>query len=203
MALVTPVGFGRVIHSLKLVGDPEPMAITYGIGVQDADPFTVDGLAEACSDALFNNVFDEVSNQITLVQTEVYFQIDPLPDPPVVGIYADGGVGADALSIVPQNTAFLCHKRTNYGGRGGRGRFYLPGVQESQVDNVGVVISGKVTALNTRLAAMLTDLAAFSPSLGMFVLHDSAGAHAADPPRQVTSLTCDSVVATQRRRLRH
>lgn len=205
MALVIPQHFAQVLHSFSLSGDPEPFAITYGVQVEDP-PLATDatGLATSLSGLFISNVIPNVSSLITLIGTEVIYQGDPPPAPPVVGAVASTTAGGNtgATPLVPQNTAFLIHKRTSLGGRKGRGRCYLPGVAEGQVDNVGVVASATVGSFNTALAAWRTAIVSSSDFVGMVVLHDDASLTPLPAPTLVTSINMDTRVATQRRRLR-
>jgi hypothetical protein len=204
MALVIPEGYAHVVHSLSWAGDTELMAITYGVKAATVGaPATPAEIAATCNGAFGTNVMPEMDGIITLVGTEVTWQADPLPADPLIGsVSASVAGGGTSGSVVPQNTAFLVHKRTATGGRGGRGRFYLPGVDESAVSDLGIVATLVRTDFNTALQAMLDDLNAGGFTEGMYVLHDSLGAFAAADPYLVTSLTMDTLVSTQRRRLR-
>jgi hypothetical protein len=177
------------------------MAVTYGIQVVAAEPFTPNTLAQECHEA-FALVMPEISVEVSLLQTEVLATVDPAPAPPASGVYSLTVQGGAAGSIVPQNTAYLVHKRSGTGGRGGRGRMYLPGVGESVVDNTGNVSAGKLNGLQTALNLFIVELADGPDIEDMVILHNSPGAYALAAPTRVTSLVIDPVVATQRRRLR-
>lgn len=199
MALVIPEGFAHVIHSISLAGDPEPMAITYGIAVEGTP--TPNDLAAACfefADALKT----QMPSQYTFSGTEVRWQDQAPPSPPVIGVDTQTAVGTNASTVLPQNCSYLVHKRSTTGGRGGRGRFYLPGPLEGQTSPTGVLDVLVVSNFNTLLTAALAALVA-TPEVGqMVILHDSLGANAADNPVTVSALQCDPSIATQRRRLR-
>ena len=200
MSLVIPQGFAHVIHSLMLSGDVQPMAITYGVEVSVLATDATD-VANACESA-FDNVVTAMNAAYSMVQTEVTYQDSPLPAPPTIGVNTDTTTGAGSGGVVPQNTAFLIHKRGPVGGRGGKGRFYLPGVNEGAVNNSGQVDPTNLAAWQTVMNTFLTDLVATDEVIQMVVLHDSTGAFAAADPAPVTSLVVDPVVSTQRRRLR-
>lgn len=199
MALVIPQGYAHVVHSLQLTGDPDPFAVTYGVDCVVGS--TPAGIATEL-DGFFDTLMGQMSNQITLINTDVRFQEDPPPAPPVVGSKANSQAGAGTGAILPQNCAYLVHKRTATGGRGGRGRMYLPGVDEAQASNIGAINLANVAGLVNSLNTLLTSINSGVTVAQMVILHDSNGVHAADPPRVVTSLTLDPVIATQRRRLR-
>lgn len=204
MTLVIPEGYVHVVESLTWQDDPEPMAVTYAVAIETATPPTD---ANACAlelGTLFDtNIMPLLNQIITHVGTEIRWQNAAPPADPLVG-FAASGVNGDATDagVVPQNTAFLMHKRSSFPGRSGRGRCYLPAVAEADVNNVGVVRSAVVTAFNAAFEDWRTDIAASASFLFMAILHDSAGAAAADAPRPVASINLDGVVATQRRRLR-
>jgi hypothetical protein len=200
MALVIPFGYAHVVHSIVQASDPEPMAMTYGV---EAQAFTTAAaIATDCANAFKECMAEVFSNQFTLVSTEVVFQ-DVDPGPPSIGVSAISQIGAGTDPVMPQNNAYLIHKRTATGGRSGRGRMFQPGVGEGAVNTIGQLTGAIQTALNTSYADLLADLAAAASIIGMVVLHDSLGAGALLPPYAVTSLIADPVISTQRRRLRH
>lgn len=201
MTLVIPVGYGEILHSLAYSGDPQPMAVTYGVAAPGG-PFTLQDMVDDCATAFVTNVLPELSDVVSLVQTELKFRTTALPAPLDLAVSTNTGTGGEGAAATPQNCAYLCHKRGSVAGRGGRGRFYLPGLLESDVDHVGTVASGKVTSLNTALSGFLADLTGGANVDGMVVLHQDPGAYSADAPAPVTVLTVDAKIATQRRRLR-
>lgn len=205
MTLVIPQFAAAVVHSLRWTGDPEQMAVTYGVLFTTPDiPDDPSQIASDLADLFIAELTSALSTTIELVNTDVTYQFSGDPgDPPLVGSSGTTGAGDETGTLLPQNSAYLVHKRTNTGGRGGRGRLYIPGVFESEVDNLGNVSSGELAQWNGVLADWLAGFATLAPfPAEMVVLHDSEGAHAADPPRVVTLLTMDPVISTQRRRLR-
>lgn len=96
---------------------------------------------------------------------------------------------------VQPNTGLLITKNTATGGRKGRGRAYWPGIQDAVIDAYGHVTTSALATFQTKFTAWAVALdAALIP---LYLLH-------ADPdtlPYEVTSLTCQSLVGTQRRRL--
>ncbi len=203
MTLLVPQGYAHVIHSLGWLGDPEPMAVTYGVDIDDTTPPT-DPAALA---GTLNNIFDNeimpyLWTGITLLGTEVRWQNQAAPAEPVIGFYSLPTTGDDATTVLPQNSAFLIHKRTSFAGKTGRGRMYIPGVAEQRADNTGVLTATTISGLNVRLEAWRAALVGDASILSMVILHDSIGAGAVLPPYAVSSLNVDNVIATQRRRLR-
>jgi hypothetical protein len=199
VTLNVPPGFATVLHSIIQSGDNEPMAMTYGVDADDTA--TADGIATDCATAFTNVMAGAFSNQFTLVRTEVLFRANPV-DIPNVGSSAITATGNGTDPIMPQNNAYLIHKRTQTGGRGGRGRMFQPGVSEGAVNTVGQLVVATKNGLTTTYENFRIALAASPSVVTMVILHDLLGANALHPPRPVTSLSCDAVISTQRRRLR-
>lgn len=122
------------------------------------------------------------------------------------------GGGAAGAQSAP-NTAYLLHKVTALGGRRGRGRAYWPGVPETQVTEAGVLDAGVRTQAASDWNQFITTL----DGIGMPLQLEHAPATtwqlvdgqprriptgSAPSPTEVISGDCDSLVATQRRRLR-
>lgn len=202
MTLVIPEGFGSAIISLRWAGDPEPMAVTLGIAGDAANEDDVITAAGGISNAFKDNVMPLLADDVELFNVELTYQLTPLPDEPIIGISTQTEAGSQDGTLLPQNCAYLCHKRTASGGRGGRGRFYLPGVEEANVDNLGNIDGSFLTVANAALAVFLTDLFDAPVIQNAVVLHDSEGAFADADPHVITTMVMDPVIATQRRRLR-
>lgn len=98
-------------------------------------------------------------------------------------------------SPAPPNCTFLVKKVTGVGGRKNRGRMYLPGVGESDVDGIGGVLAAKVTGLNIAFTSFMTALAALD--ISPCILHTEAL-----PSTGILSFQTENLIATQRRRLR-
>lgn len=107
-------------------------------------------------------------------------------------------LGENVLAPAPPNVSLLVSKSTPFGGRQSRGRMFLPPVwiAESNIDAGGTIAAGPVAAMQSRLTAFMNalDTAELTPVL----LHGTE----ATLPYEITSLTLQSLVATQRRRLR-
>jgi hypothetical protein len=100
-------------------------------------------------------------------------------------------------SVLPQNNAFLFHKRSTATGRSGQGRNYLPPAylaMEGDVSAVGVITASIVTDGTGRLRDILDALAV--ANLPMGILDKNSILH------QMVDWTMDPVIATRRRRLR-
>jgi len=114
--------------------------------------------------------------------------------------------GTNPMSSTTPNTGLLVQKRTAVGGRGGRGRWYLPWMlNEGQVDETGAVTAGYRDTAQNRATNYLTDLAG-----SMVIANRTYDLPWDNPNRQllsvtigpvVTALTVSSFAATQRRRM--
>jgi len=98
----------------------------------------------------------------------------------------------------PPNTAILVQKNTALGGKAGRGRLYFPSVPEANVDAGGVLGSGVIVAIQ---ADFDTFLDAVRDALIFPVLLHGVSSPISTPTI-IESFSVQSVVATQRRRLR-
>ena len=97
-------------------------------------------------------------------------------------------------ALAPPNCTYLVHK---IGGlRRFKGRMFLPGLREGDVNEGGVLSSTVVTTANAALTEFLTQV---NTAAGAMTQKPSV----ANPsPAAVTSLVCDDLISTQRRRLR-
>lgn len=209
-----PPGYGEAIVNMSATGDADAWAMTFGVWVA-----TTPGAATVAAgiDALFNTRLAGVlGSAATLGPVTVRYRRSDqtLADPllvEVAGTVHAGTGGATYANPLPQNCALLVHKRTATGGRRGRGRIYMPWVNEQNVDANGVIATTQLATYQTAWSGILTDLNALDTGTAgdfgdtfahMFVLHSPKGGVSGGPPSQVTALQCDSTIATQRRRLR-
>lgn len=202
MAVIIPVGFAQVILPFKHESLAREAALVYGIDVSAAG-----GDFEASADAqvlAFSAAWEtELDNQVTI-------------GPAVVRVGQDGGdplsvegsaiaSGDESAASLPPNCALLVRKASSTGGRRGRGRFYIPWVvQEAAANDVGQIDSTSLAVRQANATAWLTDLLTGTSgdhATPLVILHDSSGAGVEPAPSVVTGLTCDSLIATQRRRL--
>lgn len=116
-------------------------------------------------------------------------------DPLVFESRAHGQVGGGGNGL-PPNTSVLITKRTALGGRKGRGRMFLPGVRETMVGGRGEISPTDVTAITDDVQNWVDEL---TPLFG----GDPVLFHTleADTPTAITTFQCESLVATQRRRM--
>jgi hypothetical protein len=107
--------------------------------------------------------------------------------------------GVSGHNSAPPNCAALLHKRTQRGGRRGRGRAFFPWVlDEATVNEAGQIESGWLANLQEGANNWLAALAASERD--MVILH-SEGVTSTGLPNTVTSIQVDPLIGTQRRRL--
>lgn len=201
MALVIPPGFALASMQLRNSGDPKSWYVTHGVDLTEigGDYFEAAGNVQTAWSA---NVFAQLSTSTTFV--DVTLRIGQDGGDPLTYIYAVGLNGGASAAKLPQNCALLVDKLTGRGGRTGRGRMFIPNILvENDVDNVGNISGGTVSALqgdfNTLLAALSDPMT--GPPVPMVLFHN-AGAPGGTTPTPVDSLYVQSTIATQRRRLR-
>jgi hypothetical protein len=209
--MTIPVGYAQVTVEYGGTAAPTGAANVFGVRLDDAldAPLNVCTTVESVWVA---RVMPRLTDDVTLSLVRCKFGPD---DTGPFAELSSGSAGGQAHNTQPANVAYLVGKATGTGGRRGRGRMFLPGVSETNVNDAGVLDSTWVTNWNTALALVLTDLdSAGNP---MVVLHepstvwvlDANGQPKRQPlpgplpsPDEVTSLSMSGRVATQRRRIR-
>ena len=202
MALLIPEGFAQITIPIRHVSMSREAVVTFGVSISvEPDPY-VDIV-----DFIFGIWFDTLGQRVDAGCTQgparMAVGTSTSEHIQVVGTETNGS--ARAVAVLPPNNALLVKKTTNRGGRRGRGRMYVPwALDDNQVDEVGLLSGGELTAAQTEADNFLESLGTASGEDGphpMYLLHESEGETAAGSPNLVTSLTCDGLVATQRRRL--
>lgn len=103
--------------------------------------------------------------------------------------------GGTAHTPATPQVSFLLKKQTLLAGRKYRGRMYVPGVSEQDVDALGVVVGSKITELEAAFAGFIA--AAATNEFEPVILHNGVTA-----PTLVSDYVWETLCATQRRRLR-
>jgi hypothetical protein len=192
--MLIPEGFAQV--NLIFAGEAVPTGaqITMGLNLEGGGQTPTEVGEEYADLWRAAGISANMSSQVDLAQVLVKFGPNAT-GPSALLAETDGG---SLTAPCTPNVAFLVRKSTAAGGRAGRGRFYLPGVVEAQVDGAGTIDSITITNLQADLNTFLSSFgaASFSPVL----LHGD-GAPITEP-LLINALTLDAKVATQRRRLR-
>lgn len=191
---VIPNNYAQINWQFTGLQNPHGSDVTLGVDVSSYGGTAQDAANDA-RDAWIANIMPLLNLGTVLSNTHVKF------GPNSTGPAADASsstAGTGSNSAASPQVTFLVHKATLFGGHAGRGRMFIPGLQESSVNGDGTLDSGTVTALQGGVDDLLTDL---GTALLIPVLLHGAGSPLSTPST-ITSFTVDSVVATQRRRLR-
>lgn len=187
-------GQGVVSLSISRTGDIDPYSVSWGFR-------PVGGLLTSDLDAIGAAIGVAAKPNLSLVDTLTNVRFTYLVTAGADNLVHDlpsSVVGTLSSAICPQNVAFLLQKRAGSGGRHGRGRCYWPTVPEADVNEIGVVAPGAITRLTTMCNAFLAAMRTLTPaSTDMTILPAVSGAD-----RPVVVFKPDTVIATQRRRLR-
>lgn len=127
----------------------------------------------------------------------VLVKFGPTATGPSAFVAAGSTTGSAGTPLDPA-VALLVQKVTPFGGRAGRGRFYIPGCKESATDTGGHIVTETRATMQSDLTAFLGDLNAEEPKA--VVLHGADSPLVT--PSVITSLQLEASVATQRRRQR-
>lgn len=114
---------------------------------------------------------------------------------------AKGSVGGASGASTPPNTSVLVHKNTETTAGKRKGRLYLPGAPEAEIDEDGMLSTTLKTAWTTALNDFFAGLSGAADN-ELVVVHFAGPTDATGEVSVVTSLTVDPKMATQRRRLR-
>lgn len=149
--------------------------------------------AEAAQSAFVywtNNVMPQLNDYVVLTEAKVR----DLDGTAMADYSGSSPGGVNAAGATP-NVAFLVKLGLFGTNRGGR--FFLPGVSEAAVDELGFVLAEYVTGINDGINGFISDLAGPGDPNVLEMFKPSKGGYA-----KVISVACDSKVATMRRRLR-
>lgn len=184
-------GAGELTVWLSLTGLTRWMACTFGYTAAD-EPTTAElnGLF-----ADFKAAYDtEMDTNYVIERINSRYQVSP--STVIVGQSTSGRLAmAGGTAGASPNVAVLVKKTTGVAGRKNRGRFYLPGVIESQLDDLGKLTT---TARNNWQA----DSLAWFNSMTTHDLNPVINHSDLSVPTTVDAYDVQELVATQRRRLR-
>lgn len=191
---VIPAGYGEASVRINIVNPGGPAYVVFGY--ENALGATPTASATNIADVMNNNpglatfmTTNAVIDSVTVRQNDGGAFLGTA----TVTVNQPGLFGSDNA---PPQVAALIQKITGLAGRSQRGRMYVPSVDEESITIIGTFDSGRLAAMQTAADALLVDLQ--TQDVPMRLLHTNP----AIPPSVIVSLNVDSLVATQRRRLR-
>lgn len=201
-----PNGFGQVSVRIQTPAAGGPAFITWGIRSDLGDDASVitaavrDAIDTAFNQALtwaatFTDEYDpDQVNVLYRSSTGDLFSF-------VANLTISPGVAQDAES--PQ-VAVLVKKSTQFAGRQFRGRMFIPGIRQAAVGDDGNLTVGAVNSVQTMVDAGADSLLQqhASRDVPMVLLHNEPLTGPTPVPSVIDNLFVESLVATQRRRLR-
>jgi hypothetical protein len=206
MAPILNLPGGFWMAAVHIGGTALPLGATFTFGgiVNGTDTPTVTANAIKTALRATNGPFDITKTFMSSVATlqDILVKYGPLETGPAATV-ADGGVlgngGGDAATPA---TALVINKSTLIGGKRGRGRMFIPGLNEGNVGTGGLVVAATVTALQAAWSQF--QLALQNAGRPMYILHryDPALGQVPMDPTGVTSLEVQSLCGTQRQRMR-
>lgn len=196
MGIVVPVGEFQCVIRWALAGDLEPMVST--IGLRSSNGLTALGAAETITEGLVTSGGPcHAGAMVTGWSFLGVTAYQRTPEGFLVGEHNETVNGIKGGSTVPPNCAQLVTKVTGLGGRRNRGRMYVPPFAdaETNISNTGVLLN--LSGLQV-LWDFFYDTVIADPGVSTFVLFHSDGT----PSTPITGLRVESVMATQRKRMR-
>lgn len=189
-----PTGFGQINWVFTGTALPTGAEVTCGVTTSDFVGTPTEA-AQELYDLWATNIIPVQISTVVLAECRVKYGPNDTGPTGVATGNAAGGIGSAGIQPA---TALLVSKTTSFGGRAGRGRLYMPGMSESDVQEDGGVDAAYLTAAQASFDALRTDMiaAGLEPRL----------LHSADSPLSTPDLidafVVNATVATQRRRLR-
>jgi hypothetical protein len=193
---VIPQGYAQISARLGSAGMTRNAYVTYAVSTSIAN---ADQVAQECYSAMTKAGSFVSKLDATCAFGPVYARLGTASGEALLGVADNTTVGGRSLSSPPPQVAVLAHKRSQRGGRRGRGRMFIPWwIDESSVDESGNILVSEVAVLNAALDVFTGDLT--TRNVTMCLLHEP-GKSVPGTPNLVTDFYVDRLVATQRRRL--
>lgn len=197
MPIVIPQGFAQVTIPLRNVALSRPAAIVFGVAMEGviAQPNTIADTVQAVFE---NEMCPQLDSGVIVGPTLV--RARPGPGEPLSGIAATATSGDVDGQTPPPNVAIMIRKQSLQGGRGGRGRMFMPWwCPESAIDEAGVISGPALGSLQTAADDFLTGL--IDAELPMQILHNDDTISGNTVPAGVTGLSVDGRVSSMKKRL--
>lgn len=189
-----PPGFCEVTWMWRQTAGYRQSMSSYGFGIAGWDEDV-----EAIYD-LWSTFTSSMGFPLVMIASGVQVKVGTSnPSAPITFEFTGSDAGSGTNPVDVPTVSLLATKRTNLGGRQGRGRCFLPSPQEGQVNNVGQVDSTFRGNVETAFVSLVEDTATLlgdpSAPLGYLLHADNTD------PTEITSVAVAGVVASQRRRL--
>lgn len=196
--MLIPAGFGLAKYVVRLVDDPDDMIFTMGHEV------TLPVSFQAAADQLLENVRTAMpaanwGTNYSVTKVELVVGTNAGGTGPYATFTSTGAPinGTSAGDRPLANTACLVTKQTAAPGRRGRGRIYMPGfIPSANISRAGVIDPAVLTVRQGLLEDWFDKCVV--EDVPMVLFHATAPA----TPTSVTGLRLETLMATQRRRLR-
>lgn len=205
MAIIPP-GYGQMTIPISHGDVSRDAAVVFGVDMN----------AQVGSVSLVNKILTDFTGEFAAVLDDAV-----TVGPGRLNVGQDGGeslvfigsttvVGTSAQASMPSNVAVLLRKTSSRGGRRGRGRMFIPwALSDAAVDDTGHILGGVIANLQTRATDFLNNLTldlVGDLATPMVLLHTASGPEVENPtatglPNEVTALTVDGLIGSQRRRL--
>lgn len=195
MTIQIPPGYAQFTVEHWLANFTRPACTVWGVDVS-ANQYTPDSMAQGFLEIYADAFKAGFDSNVTLRDCRMVLGQDAVD--PIIGNSSTTIAGTAVRESTAPALACLLDLRTNVGGRRNRGRKFLPwALSDTSVSEMGSVEASAVTGWNSRSTSLISELATNQWSL--VILHGT-GVTTPPAPTAVTSMTCNPVVSTQRRR---
>nr|CRY96851.1 hypothetical protein [uncultured prokaryote] len=192
--VMIPSGFGQVNWRMEGIGLDGGAEVTCGFELDGITP-TALGVAALLHDAWDDHIVTNLSNLQVHVSTMV--KLGPTATGPSA-VVAGSQAGSDSSAPLPGGNAYLVVKTTDFGGRAGRGRMFVPGLTEAGTGPGNFINETKLAEIVSDWNDMYAEMV--GANLNPVVLHGENSP--LSTPTAITSFDPQNRVATQRRRTR-
>lgn len=189
-----PSGFGQVNWFFTGSNLPSGAEVTCGITTSDWT-----GTPTEAAEELYTHWASDIMGILlsTMALAKCVVKFGPTDTGPTGEFSGSAGGGVGSPGIQPA-TSLLVSKTTSFGGRAGRGRMFVPGMSEADVQEDGDVDPSFLTAAQGSFDALFDDMTA--SNLEPRLLHSATSP--LSTPTLIDAFVVQGKVATQRRRLR-
>jgi hypothetical protein len=189
-----PSGAGQVNVIHTGAGVPHGAQWTLGLNVATYGSDVVTAAKDFEVALLNSGIYTLVSSNVVVTTVGMKFG----PDATGPSTLEPANQPGTATATDTPQVAVLVRKNTALGGRAGRGRLYLPGVADQQITPGGILSGGFITDLQETFDAFFDELG--NTNLFPLLLHQAGSP--LSTPTPITGFSVQSVIATQRRRVR-